>query len=595
MPRIRRFGKKTYTGNQFSRKVSSNVSNNEVGLASVSTVSDGSRPSPRLVIDENPTSPKCSSSKKKLSLLSQVGETSDYFEEHMREGNVIVDLELLNEQIQNFVSCRNCFAVGSINIYEVPNQRKGIVSNLLLMCSECQSESSFMTSKRTDSRHYENNIRLVYGMRCIGKGQSAAETLCSVMNLPQPPTKFFEYNKPILASTEKVAMDSMTIARRQAVTENDGDSDITVAIDGTWQKRGHTSLHGVVSVTSLDTSKVLDVECLSKYCPICKLNKKEHPNCLVNYEGSSGGMEVAGVKRMFERSNQLPVPVRYINYLGDGDCKSYDSLCESKPYGEGVVIEKLECVNHVKKRMGTRLRRLRAEHKKTLLPDGKRLSGKGRLTDNVITQLEEYYGSAIRSNGTLEDMKKACWATFYHKISSDADPQHGLCPIGAESWCKYNRAAAHGLPCPPHENSLAQEIMEVIKPVYQSLCDPTLLKKCVHGKTQNCNEAFNNVIWSRLPKNNFVNAITLKIGVLDAVLSYNDGVLAKVKVLQDLCGKAGLNCVVGLKKIDSKRVREAERAYAEIEKRARKAKKNVKRRLEEAENEEDPQYGAGLF
>lgn len=51
MPRIRRFGKKTYTGNQFSRNVSSNVSNNDVGLASVSTISEESRPSPRLIID----------------------------------------------------------------------------------------------------------------------------------------------------------------------------------------------------------------------------------------------------------------------------------------------------------------------------------------------------------------------------------------------------------------------------------------------------------------------------------------------------------------------------------------------------------------
>jgi hypothetical protein len=52
---------------------------------------------------------------------------------------------------------------------------------------------------------------------------------------------------------------------------------------------------------------------------------------------------------------------------------------------------------------------------------------------------------------------------------------------------------------------------------------------------------------------------------------------------------------MGLKKLDLDRVREAERAFKEIEKRARKARKTVKRRLEEEDNLEDPSYGAGLF
>lgn len=46
---------------------------------------------------------------------------------------------------------------------------------------------------------------------------------------------------------------------------------------------------------------------------------------------------------------------------------------------------------------------------------------------------------------------------------------------------------------------------------------------------------------------------------------------------------------------DSKGVGEAERAYQGIEKRARKAEKTVKRRLDEAENQEEPSCGAGLF
>ncbi|GFW34564.1 hypothetical protein TNCV_951941 [Trichonephila clavipes] len=45
-----------------------------------------------------------------------------------------------------------------------------------------------------------------------------------------------------------------------------GHSDIPFAIDGTWQKHGHTSLDGVVIATSFYTGKVLDASILSRFC-----------------------------------------------------------------------------------------------------------------------------------------------------------------------------------------------------------------------------------------------------------------------------------------------------------------------------------------
>lgn len=133
---------------------------------------------------------------------------------------------------------------------------------------------------------------------------------------------------------------------------------------------------------------------------------------------------VAGVVRLFQRSQDAPVPVRYIHFLGDDDCKSFDAVPELNTYGE-LTIDKLECVNHGEKRMGTRLRELRKNYKNKLFQDGKKLSGKGRLTDSVINNLQEYYDKAIRSSKILEEMKQLCRATFYHKASTDADPQHG--------------------------------------------------------------------------------------------------------------------------------------------------------------------------
>ncbi|KAG8281616.1 hypothetical protein J6590_108714 [Homalodisca vitripennis] len=115
--------------------------------------------------------------------------------------------------------------------------------------------------------------------------------------------------------------------------------------------------------------------------------------------------------------------------------------------------------------------------------------------------------------------------------------------------------------------------MEHIKPIYKDLADPNLLKKCVHGKTQNQNESFNNMIWTRISKNNFVGLSTLTIGVQDAILCYNDGALGKIKVLDKLCGQAGTNCVVGLKRQDKLRIFEAEKAMKDIEKKQKKSEK----------------------
>lgn len=41
----------------------------------------------------------------------------------------------------------------------------------------------------------EVNVRLLYGLRSIGKSHKAAKVFCGLMNLPPPPTKFERYNE----------------------------------------------------------------------------------------------------------------------------------------------------------------------------------------------------------------------------------------------------------------------------------------------------------------------------------------------------------------------------------------------------------------
>lgn len=72
----------------------------------------------------------------------------------------------------------------------------------------------------------------------------------------------------------------------EVVKENNGCADIAAGFDGTWQRRGHSSLNGVITTTAFDTGKVIDIECLSQYCQKCSVNKKKCvEGCLDNYSG----------------------------------------------------------------------------------------------------------------------------------------------------------------------------------------------------------------------------------------------------------------------------------------------------------------------
>lgn len=113
-------------------------------------------------------------------------------------------------------------------------------------------------------------------------------------------------------------------------------------LDGSWQKRGHQSLNGFVSVYPFDTGKILDVAVMSKYYQECTLagNKNKSPkhNCTQNYTGSRGGMEVSGALQVFQ--NSVARGVRYIKYLGDGDSNGFKKVSDGKPCGDKVEVNK---------------------------------------------------------------------------------------------------------------------------------------------------------------------------------------------------------------------------------------------------------------
>ena len=258
--------------------------------------------------------------------------------------------------------------------------------------------------------------------------------------------------------------------------------DVTVTYDGTWSKRGFTALYGAGVVASWDTGRVLDTAVMSRYRGPCALHRAELDDdefqqwyethkafCKLNHAKSSTSMEAAAALILWKQSESR-LNLRYVNVICDGDSNTMKELREAKPYGEDVKLTKYECVGHVQKRLGkavidlrtkppletvqvTRpgVRARKATKNRPAVKASKRFTetvtkkvqvgGQGGLTKEKYLVLQQYYGNAIHLHaGDIDGMVEACWAVYYHSISTDDNPQHHCCLKGAMSWCFYQRA-----------------------------------------------------------------------------------------------------------------------------------------------------------
>ncbi|GFY02050.1 uncharacterized protein TNCV_5099111 [Trichonephila clavipes] len=124
----------------------------------------------------------------------------------------------------------------------------------------CGESNSTVPKNSADEKNCADGAKLCTNETepSASKGAESARMFCGIMNLPPPPTKFSKYNHILLQATRETCEHSMAEAVREAVDENDGKRDLAVAVDGSWQKRGFSSKNGLVTVTSVDTGKVLD-------------------------------------------------------------------------------------------------------------------------------------------------------------------------------------------------------------------------------------------------------------------------------------------------------------------------------------------------
>ncbi|XP_011882520.1 PREDICTED: uncharacterized protein LOC105570149 [Vollenhovia emeryi] len=167
-------------------------------------------------------------------------------------------------------------------------------------------------------------------------------------------------------------------------------------------------------------------------------------------------------------------------------------------------------------------------------------------------------------------MKKAVWATFYHKCSTDEEPRHEYCQPGQKTWCKWCIAEAEGrIASFHHEPALSETVQEVVHLIYEALSTDDLLQRCTGGNTQNDNECFNSCVWKLAPKHLHCGVKTIEISAYIAAGIFNEGFSSVLKTMNTLGIAVGINSRNFAENTDSKRIAAAEKSMSEFAKKAR--------------------------
>ena len=325
----------------------------------------------------------------------------------------IIDFVSVFLAISELVICNSC----KQRITFVESGHRGLGFKIVLSCKYGKRE---IQSGPLSHTGYEINRRIVFVMRRLGVAREGINIFCGLMDISQGLAKstydqivqhLYTASKTMFKSACKKAVEE----EKELNVQNERPADdLKVSGDGSWKKRGYTSLYGVTTLIGYYGGKVIDLNVKSGYCHTCAIKKNtlnddefeewyenHKENCSSNHAGSAGKMEVDSMLEMFSRSIEK-FGVMYSNYIGDDDSKTFLGILNSDPYGDKCTVTKNECVGHVQKRMGTRLRNKRNQEK---------LGGKKRLTETLINKIN----NLLRSG----DSKKLEFCRRYEKCNND--------------------------------------------------------------------------------------------------------------------------------------------------------------------------------
>ncbi|KYN12276.1 hypothetical protein ALC57_15556 [Trachymyrmex cornetzi] len=256
----------------------------------------------------------------------------DDIEIDIGRNNVILDYLTVFTFLSRCLKCKECDS----NVRFTRTCERGLGFRLVIKCM-CKKENCVSSSPLINTA-YQINRKLMFVMRMLGLGLHSINIFCSLMELSAGFANgtyytFLDKLNAARSTFEIIQRKAVAEEKEQNVKAGNTKTHLSVSGDGSWKKRGFSSLFGVATLIGKFTHKVLDFSVKSSFCQSCsnwalKKETAEYDDwydihkaaCIINHSGGSGAMEVESMKEMFCRSHLLGV--KYATYIGDGDTKT---------------------------------------------------------------------------------------------------------------------------------------------------------------------------------------------------------------------------------------------------------------------------------
>ncbi|XP_014676758.1 PREDICTED: uncharacterized protein LOC106816647, partial [Priapulus caudatus] len=270
--------------------------------------------------------PGCSSweDQQKFTISSTSSSSDDSSGEECKADTRIMSMASINHNLKEAAVCRVC-KKGSIQLKE-RGQRHGFGTRLALLCSnrKCKktykiNSSSFHSSRKT-GKQYDINKKVIFAMRCIGRGRRGLLKFASICDMPKPlsPGPYSRLSKEMATRLdddllEEVLLKSAIEVKQMKVSAGGACSSEQAKI----VLHNETAMQELVVDIAVHVSRWLMAE--------ERVFLAARPDCHLNHFGSAGSMEAQGAKILWERSVEK-YGLRYTTFVGDGDSSAFSMI-----------------------------------------------------------------------------------------------------------------------------------------------------------------------------------------------------------------------------------------------------------------------------
>lgn len=258
-------------------------------------------------------------------------------------------------------------------------KKNGFFSNFVFKCLVCGTVENIY-SEDPDRIGLDVNMAITSATINTGQGYSQLEKFTAVLDMPcYANNSYQKYHEKVyshlfdasLGEIRLAGIEEAKLAIQNGEVDDQGRALITVVADGAWSKRSYRTNYnassGVASIIGYKTKKCLFMSVRNKYCIICERASKnkqivrEH-KCYKNWDSTSNSMEADIIVEGFKGSLSMH-NIIYHKLIGDGDSSVSKQLQLAKPYGPDIMIQKIECRNHVLRNYINRMRDIAGKRK----------------------------------------------------------------------------------------------------------------------------------------------------------------------------------------------------------------------------------------